>query len=147
MSLVAEIPGQTTPKKSTTVKMPDLQNHIEAKPPFSASNYKKVTFRPPEDQQRNYAAKDLLGNTLKVNAKPTKASNSNSVEHILNKSGSATENSGSRQTHLIRSASNLKEESTRDMFDSSGQSAPPANTIRLVAWLLRLVSSVIIVIV
>lgn len=145
----AEIPGQTTPKKATTLKMPDLPNTVEAKTPFSASNYKKVTFRPPEEQHRTYQSKDQFTNAIKGNSKPTKASGSsgNKVEHnsILKQSGvvvhsgsgsNGNENSGTRQTQLIRGGSNLLEEATRDRFDdNSGQSSPPANTIGLVCSL------------
>lgn len=122
--------------------MPDLlqSNHIEAKPPFSASNYnKKVTLRPtaastPEEEQK------FLQNTFKVNAKPTKTS----VEHIVKQAA------GSRQTHLIRGGGTDSREDERedeededqqrqlmrDMFGNSGQSLPPVHGIRGgVCWL------------
>lgn len=121
--LPAEIPGQTTRKTTTTLKMPDWPNHVDAKPPFSASNYKKVTHRPttPEDEQQRYPQ-----NTSKMHAKPTKTS----VEHILRQGTVAVslgggENLGSRQTHLIRSESKEADEeleSLRDVFGSTGQS-------------------------
>lgn len=150
----AEIPGQTT-RKTTTQKLPDLQNHIDPKPPFSASNYKKVTLRqtttpplpPTEDEQRNrnyyhhQSTSSAVGlqNASKNIAKPTKAS----VEHILKQA--VADNTGSRQTHLIRSASQEEEELPRDMFDSSAQSVPPAK--RLLGWVLCLLASAVAIIV
>lgn len=127
----AEIPGHTT-RKTTTQKLPDLQNHIEAKPPFSASNYKKATVRPvpmttsaEEQQQAKYPQK-----TFKP--KPTKTS----VDHILKQAA------GSRQTHLIRADSSSGEgqeeqeeqDLMRDMFGNSGQSVAPGRGLRVICW-------------
>lgn len=136
----AEIPGHTT-RKTTTQKLPDLQNHIEAKPPFSASNYKKVTLRPvhmttSEEEQSKYPQKIFKPNY----AKPTKTS----VDHILKQAA------GSRQTHLIRADSSSEEEQEeqdlmRDMFGNSGQSLAPVCGLRVICWVGAAAASVIII--
>lgn len=116
--------------------MPELLNHHEAKPPFSASNYKKVSPQPPLDGH-TLRVKESSGHSGKGSQRPAKTSNS--VEQVLGKQ----ENTGSRQTHLIRSTTSLREEERQDMFDSAaGPSTPPANPIGLGCWLLCLLSLV-----
>lgn len=138
----SEIPGQTT-RKTTTQKLPDLQNHIEDKPPFSASNYKKGSLRPtppPAGEQfhRSHQSTTAVGfqNSSKTNARPTKSSIENILKQTATGYGSA-ENSGSRQTHLIRSASQEEEEAIRAIFGNKGQSLAPV--MRVICWALVVV--------
>lgn len=137
-----EIPGQTT-RKTTTQKLPDLQNHIEDKPPFSASNYKKGSLRPtppPAGEQfhRSHQSTTAVGfqNSSKTNARPTKSSIENILKQTATGYGSA-ENSGSRQTHLIRSASQEEEEAIRAIFGNKGQLLAPG--MRVICWALVVV--------
>lgn len=148
----AEIPGQTT-RKTTTQRMPELQNHIDTKPPFSASNYyKKVTSTTEEET--------TLRKKIKSNARPTKAT----IEHILKQQHQAPagagggggggglvtgDSSGSRQTHLIvRSGGSgesvdgeeKEQQQMRDMFGNAGPSLAPGVLLPLLLLaLLRII--------